>query len=337
VRAGLYGFELGNELDGGDYTTKSSVEATVLANDYLTLRALIDQYWPEEDLSKPILVGPAQHPNLDFAKEFLTAAGHDTLDVFTFHDYVGYGLDPKLPEKIMNKRFLDAFWDGPKETVEAARALAPSAEIWMGEGSAAWHSGQCGTTDKFRGSFWFANALGLLASHGVHGFARHSFNGGCYSQVDRETFAPNPDYWIALLWRQIMGDDVLDVRSLALGGADALQADDFLLAYGHTARNYLQTKTGDGAALLFINLSGEQSFQPELSAAPGLTAPRYEYALTAESLASGEVSLNGAALALEDDGSLPVITGRFVNDTTVPIVVAPHSIVFVELPGACIY
>ena len=67
----LYGFELGNELDGGDYTSTTSVEPEVLATDYLTLRKLIDTDWSEQ--AKPLLAGPAQHCQVTFARRFLAA------------------------------------------------------------------------------------------------------------------------------------------------------------------------------------------------------------------------------------------------------------------------
>ena len=161
LRSNIYGFELGNELDGGNYESTTCVEPATYAHDYKTLRNLIDQYWGDLDRqSRPKLVGPAQHPNVKFARTFLgtlNQIGDSTLDVFTFHDYVGIGLDPDLKSKLLSSAYLESEWDLAKDTVHVAMNLAPTAEIWMGEGSAAWHSGECGITDRITGSFWYVD------------------------------------------------------------------------------------------------------------------------------------------------------------------------------------
>jgi hypothetical protein len=86
---GLLGFELGNELDGGDYTTGAAVLPEVLAEDYRTLRALINSKWAKPGSVRPLLVGPAMHNQATWAREFLRALGPAQLDLFSFHVYVG--------------------------------------------------------------------------------------------------------------------------------------------------------------------------------------------------------------------------------------------------------
>jgi hypothetical protein len=86
---GLLGFELGNELDGGDYTTGAAVDPEVLAADYRTLRALINNKWAEPGGVRPLLVGPAMHNQATWARAFLNALGPAQLDMFSFHVYVG--------------------------------------------------------------------------------------------------------------------------------------------------------------------------------------------------------------------------------------------------------
>ena len=104
------------------------------------------------------------HLNVNFAAQFLAAldnlAYHYTpqtvLDAFTFHDYTGYGLDPKLQSKILSRQWQDAYWEQASPVVEVARAKMlsnygsgqPASGVWVGETSAAWHSGQCGVTDR---------------------------------------------------------------------------------------------------------------------------------------------------------------------------------------------
>ena len=85
---GLLGFELGNELDGGDYTTGAAVEPHTFAADYRTLREVINHHWPVPSdalgASRPLLVGPAMHLQATWARKFLGALGRGVLDMFRY-------------------------------------------------------------------------------------------------------------------------------------------------------------------------------------------------------------------------------------------------------------
>jgi heparanase 1 len=354
---GLLGFELGNELDGGDYTSGYRVEPETLAEDYRTLRAMIDGLFFSAFKTRtrrrgrpPLLVGPAMHGQVRWARAFLVALGRGVLDVFSFHDYTGIGLDPRLAEKVVDPAFLEAYWEQAAPVVALANALQPGADVIVGETSAAWHSGRCGVTDRVRGSMWYADALGRLARGGVQAVARHSFNGGCYAMVGPSEggFAPRPDYWIASVFSRLMGPNVLDLRALSLadvGAADVGAADvgdpatrSRLLTYAHTSRRFSEGP-GSGATLLLVNLSGTTAFDVSLSDYPGLMAPRYEHHFDGgpEGLESETLMLNGEPMRMQAGGALPALPGRLSNDPTTPVRVQPHSIVFVELPKATVY
>jgi heparanase 1 len=260
--------------------------------------------------------------------------------VLSFHHvrYGRYGLDPLLAQKIMDPSFTRAYWEQAKDTLALAQALQPGADVIIGETSAAWHSGQCGVTDRFVGSFWYANVLGRMARGGAMAIARHSFNGGCYAMVNRTDMQPNPDFWIGLLFSLLMGDGVLDIRTmpampLALSGPR--HAD--LLVYAHTSRRF-GAGPAKGATLLLVNLSPTVAFSVNLSDAPGLMAPRYEYHVSADALDSDVVRLNRRELRYGGGAELPtLLPGVLYNDTAEAIVVQPQTIVFVELPKASVY
>jgi heparanase 1 len=243
-----------------------------------------------------------------------------------------YGLDPLLAQKIMDPSFTRAYWEQAKDTLALAQDLQPGADVIVGETSAAWHSGQCGTTDRFVGSFWYANVLGRMARGGAVALARHSFNGGCYAMVNRTDMKPNPDFWIGLLFSLLMGEGVLDIRALP-----ALPQASGLLVYAHTARRF-SAGLAKGATLLLVNLSPTVTFSIALSDAPGLMAPRYEYHVSADALDSDVVRLNGRELLYSGGSELPLLLpGVLRNDTEEAIAVQPHTIVFVELPEASVY
>ena len=225
----------------------------------------------------------------------------------------------------MDPAFLQAYWDQAAPVIALANALQPEADVIVGETSAAWHSGQCGTTNRFNGCFWYANALGRMARGGVQGLAFHSFNGGCYAMIDRATMRPHPHYWVGKLFSLLMGDAVLDLRPVLGDASKGNQAE--LLTYAHVARRF-QGGAGKGATLLLINLSPTQTFEVDLSDARGLMAPRYEYHLAAKGgLSSDDVELNGHRLAYDGGAHLPDLEALAVysNDSSVAIAVAPQS------------
>jgi hypothetical protein len=87
-----------------------------------------------------------------------------------------------------------------------------------------------------------------------------------------------------------------------------------------------------------VNLSPTVAFSVNLSDAPGLMAPRYEYHISADALDSNVVRLNRRELRYGGGAELPtLLPGVLYNDTAEAIVVQPQTIVFVELPKASVY
>jgi hypothetical protein len=100
---------------------------------------------------------------------------------------VGYGLDPQLAPKIMDPsgKFFDSGPGRAHAMISGWESIGKPAgmELWVGEIAAAWHSGEPGVTNRFISSFWYADALGLLATINHTGFCRQTLIGGnCMSQ-----------------------------------------------------------------------------------------------------------------------------------------------------------
>jgi len=337
---GLLGFEFGNELDAGDYLSGIAVLPRVFAKDYKTLRGIFDRLWPTR--GDVMLVGPAMHLQATWARKFFAELGFGVLDLFTFHNYVGYGLDPKLGEKLMSRKWLDAYWEQAAPVIALAKSLQPGADLVVGETSAAWHSGRCGVTDVFNGCFWYANALGRMARGGVQAVERHSFNGGCYRMITQE-MEPNPDYWLAKMFRDLMGEAVLDIRQV---GASSLNLNDNLLMFAHMSKRWpsgsLGNSTGHGATYMLVNIDPTETFELEMSGSVGLSLPRYEYHFDGgvDGLQSSVVNVNGNELRYQNNSkTLPDITNyaKLVTTSTTGIQIGPRSIVFIEAPDAMVY
>jgi hypothetical protein len=57
----------------------------------------------------------------------------------------------------------------------------------------------------------YLDALGSLATQSHSVLARQDLIGGDYELIDRDTWSPNPDYWLAYLWPRLMSPYALAV------------------------------------------------------------------------------------------------------------------------------
>ena len=321
----IAGFEVGNEKCG-------QIDPKIYAGDMIFLRKLVDENW-QSGAAKPLVIAPDCNPiHGQWVTDFLGNASigaRPAADVFTYHNYVGYGLDPQLASKIMNPsgKFFDsgpgraaAMIDGWKK-IGQPRGM----QIWVGEIAAAWHSGEPGVTNRFISSFWYADALGLLASLNHTGFCRQSLIGGNYGLLNRTTALPNPDYFMAQMFHDLMGEKVLNLTT------DVKQQG---------LRTYAQCHStlGGKATLLMINVSPTVTFSAQLepkTATAGLEI--YEFAAGDgakakwNGLDSQHIMLNGKPLQSTAEQPLPALLPRMSFNAT--LLVKPLTITFVGVSG----
>lgn len=163
----------------------------------------------------------------------------------------------------------------------------PGAPIWVTEsGEAACGGSTWASTylDVFR----TVNELGRFCTL-THGIIFHNtLASSDYGWLDHATHLPRPDYWAVLLWSRLMGDVVYDTGEPLREGAHL---------YAHSRRD-----GKPGVVYALINNSTTHGTVVQLPAG----AQRYE--LSAETLRSSEIRLNGRALHLEAEDTLPQLT-----------------------------
>jgi hypothetical protein len=186
---------------------------------------------------------------------------------------------------------------------------SPGAPIWLTEtGGAA-----CGGLiwqPTFLDAFRYLDTEARLAKQGLDAMFTHALISGSNGVIDEKTFQPNASYWGALLWRRLMGTQVLDAGPIQPG----------LHVYAHCQRG-----VDGGVTLLAINLE----------TAPAdirFAGPANVYALTSPELQSKTVLLNGRALALGANDTLPAMAPAALKGNRVTL--APTSIAFITLPKA---
>ena len=128
-----------------------------------------------------------------------------------------------------------------------------------------------------------------------------------YGLLDQKTLEPRPNYWSAVLWNKLMGTKVYDT-GLSVEGLDV---------FVHNLKG-----SSGGYGVLIVN--------PK-DAASSITIPvqAEKYLLTADSLQSKTIRLNGKELKLTAGETLPNIKGQKIAAGGVQV--PPHSILFLAL------
>ena len=206
----------------------------------------------------------------------------------------------------------------------------------MGEGAAAWFNGAEGFTNSFISSFYYADALATLALNQIAAHCRQTLVGGYYGLLNRETFAPNPDFFVAQLHHDLMGE-----RVLRLEDAEASTDERPLRVYAHCARG----RSGQVTLLLINTASHAVTVERvEVRLADGTAAhlrlaPRLEYVLDAPSLTGQAVRLNGERLAA-NGGKLPQLSPRRIEAVSGSVdrelVMAPLTISYFVLVASTV-
>ncbi|KAJ6363293.1 hypothetical protein OIU78_003466 [Salix suchowensis] len=262
-----------------------------------------------------------------------------SVNAITHHIYnLGPGVDTHLIEKILDPSYLDGEANTFNSLQSTLKSSATSAVAWVGESGGAYNSGRNLVTNAFVFSFWYLDQLGMASAYDTKTYCRQSLIGGNYGLLNTTTFVPNPDYYSALLWHRLMGRNVL---STSFSGTKKIRA------YTHCAKeSYLEIAPETQASQVSTSShSPHKLHKPHRShkshkskviqkpqrSTSGIT--REEYHLTAKDgdLHSQTMLLNGNILTVNSSGDIPSLEPLHVNSSK-PIMVAPFSIVFVQMP-----
>ena len=318
VSGALWGFELSNEV------VPQTISADAWVADVAALKVDAEAAFSAQGLPPPPFVGPDQ--SWGGLEGVAAASPPSLLAAMTYHEYpqctysatAGLVLSPACLYKIDS--------DAASAMAAAAHSPPPLPQVWMGEGADHSGGGVAGLTDTFVSSFYTAWLYGSTAANGVTLTARQCLSGGDYELLQRVNFAPNPDFWIVWLFKQMCGGGV-GVRSVAASAnATATGVRVFAFEAGKG--------TGGALVLLAINLQLGNGVAIHIEGS-GAGLSRTELHLTSANITEphGGVLCNGVPLKMNPAThappdwrglGVPAAAGS-------SLVLAPASIAFVLL------
>jgi heparanase 1 len=283
-------------------------DATAYGRDFRIFHSFMKQTTPETTILGPGTIGATA-----IASDLL-AASEPGPDAISYHYYGTLsercgGKSP--PEDALSEDWLSR----TDRTLTYYKALRdrfdPGKPIWLTETADAACGGNPWAV-TFLDTFRYLDQLGRLAKAGVQVVMHNTLAASDYGLLDETTLEPRPNYWGALLWRQLMGATVLDAGVPIQSG---------LHVYAHCQRG-----APGGVALLVINT--------ERNAPHSLILPTasVRYTLDAASLRDASVRINGSTLALGAGDELPPIAGA--PATAKMMTFEQATITFLAIPEA---
>jgi hypothetical protein len=260
-----------------------------------------------------MILGPGTAGDAAAVQNLLAASGPG-LDVFSYHFYGALSercVGAQAPDRALSEDWLSRTGKALAFNQALRARFEPGKPIWLTETAEAACGGNRWAA-TFLDTFRYLDQLGRLARAGVAVVMHNTLAASDYGLLDDATRKPRPNYWGALLWRQLMATGVLE---------PGLPIQSGLHVHAHCLRG-----TPGGVALLVINTDRD--------APHGLTMTdaTQRYTLDAASLEDGSVRLNGIALSLTEAGDLPRLAG--MATAAGEVMFAPATITFLAVPAA---
>ena len=321
IGGAIFAAELFNEPNLASFGAGlKGYDAAAFSRDSAVFRGFVVKAAPALKIVGPgdVSTANAPMPGAPTAEDFLAAQPQPQSDYFSYHFYPGVSQRCAPPDNaqvgISRDQALTESWlartDLAFETHKAVRDRhAPGVPIWLTETAQA----ACGGSPwaaTFIDTFRYLDQMGRLAKDGVSVIFHNTLAASEYGLIDSTAFEPRPNYWAALLWRRLMGPQVLDAGAIRSGL--------------HVYAQCLRDRAG-GVSVLAINTTKQ-------AAALQVGSPAEVYALSSLSLTSGILLLNGNRLTMGSDERVPELHAQRMQGTT--LMVAPESIDFVALPQA---
>lgn len=284
-------------------------------------------YAPSEEAEHADAHGEELGAYLPYQSYFSTwMASAPDVDIVTIHSYpIRTKRSPDDPAGTKKATWADFYDHGPLNNSQHAGAYARNAttkllganvSVWVTEGSPNWHV-PFPLRMNLTFELVFVDMLGSFARTGVELFARQDLNSVIGPGYVR------PGFWVSLLWKQLMGADVVDASVSSAASTAGVRA------YSHRTPAALR-EGGWNVSVLLINISPGPvtvSLAPPRSA---VCTAQEEYHVTAGSTTT--ILVNGVEPSFANASSAqPPRLAPSRRPACAPVAVAARSFSFAVL------
>lgn len=246
----------------------------------------------------------------------LLAGTEVPLDVFSYHYY--NGVSERLASMMPNAHwpaaqahtdaYLSVAPDCARDHLPLRDRYAPGRPMWVTESGDAGGGGDTWAS-TYLDVLRTLNELGSFAAITDGVIFHNTLASSDYGFLEHASFKPRPNYFAVLLWNRLMGTTVYDCS-----GPQGRERH----IYCHSRRDGKA-----GRVYLAINNSLTDPLAVELP------SPAERYTLSADSMRSAVMRLNGRPLVLSDSGELPDLSPEPVEAGTVAL--GPGTCTFLAL------
>ncbi len=226
-----------------------------------------------------------------FATDDMISLAEEAPDIFSYHYY--NGISERMaamgnhwsPDETLSEAYLKAARLSAQYYAKRRDSWAPGAPMWVTESGDAGGGGDTWAS-TYMDVFRTLNELGVFSSITDGVIFHNTLTASDYGYLDRMTHLPRPNWWAVVLWNRIMGQTVYETEP-EQEGAHVFVHD--------------RADGKDGYAVLVINNSKTDATTVELP------KDAEAYVLSADTLRSQTMKLNGQELVLGDNDEVPAL------------------------------
>ena len=184
--------ELGNEPNSYHHKFGYTMTPQQHAKDLNRLHKLLTKYELYLPVFGPDSTGRSKSA-FDYLDNFIQLA---PVDGYTYHHYSLSGYSSKKSDYLSLRSFQLFEREVKKWSKMTSRPLM------LGETSVSYGGGQERATNRWLGSFLWADKLGQAATNGIQVVMREAFLSSHYGLLGPD-LKPNPDYWVTLAFKRL--------------------------------------------------------------------------------------------------------------------------------------
>ena len=330
-------WELGNEIGFMPFTGNGRVTSKQYAKDLVEARKLLTELQPQAKLlANPSAFESWLGDRFDLIGKVLKHSVSETIQIMSWHYYPEQSsrckrwlqLRHQNACKLISPGVLDEAGKWAKLVNQLLGEESSPAEAWLGETSSANCGGAPGISDRYVDGIWWLDELGQMAHENQKVVIRQDLVGADYGILGNENLEPRPNYWNAVIWKHLMGQTVLNIKSTT--------PDRSLRIYAQcTPKTYAEYLPG-AVTVLVLNASTAEKVSFGLDKLDEL--PQWLYRFGSPHALGQKLFLNGDELMLNSEGKLPVLSGVKVvpapGGTPAKHELEPLAYEFIVIPDA---